>query len=90
MTAEDKKPWEEKAAADKERHAQEMKEYKASGGGGGASSSKGKDKMSVDDFEKVACLSVSVLSAGCVGVVQEGAAPPRACLLEERAGALLS
>lgn len=60
MSAEDKKPWEEKASADKARFDEQTKEYKASGGGGGASSpaakksKKKKDKMSVDDFEKAA------------------------------------
>jgi hypothetical protein len=56
--ADDKKPWEEKAKADKERFDEETKSYKASGGGEGSKKGK-KDKMSVDDFEKVgplACL----------------------------------
>ena len=50
--ADDKKPWEEKAKADKERFDEETRTYKASGGG--EESKKGKkSKMSVDDFEKV-------------------------------------
>ena len=51
MSAEDKRPWEEKSLADKARHDQEKKEYKASGGASSVKKEKGK---TTEDFEKMA------------------------------------
>ena len=51
MSAEDKKPWEEKSLADKARYDQEKKEYKASGGASSVKKEKGK---TTEDFEKMA------------------------------------
>eukprot|EP00802_Teleaulax_amphioxeia_P003198 Tamp_03201.p4 GENE.Tamp_03201~~Tamp_03201.p4 ORF type:complete len:156 (-),score=68.43 Tamp_03201:1977-2444(-) len=45
MSADDKKPWEEKAKADKERFDEETKSYKAPGGGEGSKNGqKGQDE----------------------------------------------